>query len=486
LTAAVQENKIARNTTYLTVAYILQKILSFSYFLYYARYIGYVGTGKFTFAVSFVTIFGILVDLGLSPVLIREVARVNEKAEEYLSSILGLKLFLSIISLLAIYIVINFLGKPAESMHLVYLAALVMVLDSFTLSFYGVFRAYQNLKYEAIGSIFNQILVLLVGIVGLHFTHNILILGAAVIFGSLGNFLYALINIIRKAEIIPKIKINFNVLRFLLKIAMPFFLAGIFVKLYAYIDIVLLNIMKGDSYAGWYAVAYKLTYSIQFVPIAFNNAIYPAFSRYFVASKELLARTFENAFFYLITISLPISLGIFVLADKLTVILSKQYEQSIPALQVSILGLTFIFLNFIIGSLLNACNRQKIYMINMGLVVVFNVLANILLIPKLNHVGASLAALLSAIFLFIIGIYWANKIVKYDKIRVLERFLKSFFSAFVMAALIFIFKKEVSFYILIPLGTIFYFSVLFLIRGFTKEEIVNFYYSYVNRNNHKE
>jgi peptidoglycan biosynthesis protein MviN/MurJ (putative lipid II flippase) len=125
-------------------------------------------------------------------------------------------------------------------------------------------------------------------------------------------------------------------------------------------------------------------------------------------------------------------------------------------------------------------------MINMGMVVVFNVLANVLLIPKLNHVGASLAALLSAIFLFIIGIYWVNKIVKYDKIKIFERFLKSFFSAFVMAALIFIFKKEISFYILIPLGAIFYFSVLFLIRGFTKEEITNVYYSYINRNNLKE
>ena len=477
----VKENKLSFNTLFLTVAYTLQKVISFGYFIYYARFIGYVGTGKFTFAVSFATIFGILVDLGLSPVLIREVARAKEKAEDYLSVVFTVKIFFALIALFTVFISINLLDYPSETRNLVYFAAVVMIFESFTLSLYGIFRGLQNLKYEAIGTVIYQLLVLLAGVIGLQITHQTIVLGLAIVIGAMGNFAYALINILRKTEARPRFKLNFEVMRYLLKMAMPFFLAGIFTKIYAYIDILLLSFLKkadnGDQYVGWYSVAYKLTYAIQFIPIAINNSVYPALSSLYVKSKELMVITIENAFRYLIIISLPISLGAFVFADKITFLLTKQYANAVPAFRISILGLVFIFLNFILGSVLNACNKQIQNTINLGLTVVVNIIANLILIPRFNHVGASFAALLSAFFLFIIGYYRANRLVKLNKLNLLKWFLQALLATFLMILVTFSLKSYLKFYYLAPLGALLYIIFLFIVRGIKREDILEFYHS---------
>ncbi|MFH1366768.1 MAG: flippase [Patescibacteria group bacterium] len=482
---SVKENKLSFNTLFLTVAYTLQKVISFGYFIYYARFIGYVGTGKFVFAVSFATVFGILVDLGLSPVLIREVARVKEKAEDYLSAVFTVKIFFALIALLSIFICINLLDYPAETKNLVYFAAVVMVFESFTLTFYGIFRGLQNLKYEAIGTIIYQLLVLAAGFIGFQITHQSIVLGIAIFIGALGNLAYALANLWRKTPARPRFKLDFAVIRHLLKIAMPFFLAGIFIKIYAYVDILLLSFLKrgdnGDQYVGWYSVAYKLTYAIQFIPLALNNSIYPALSSFYTKSKELMAQTIENAFRYLIIISLPISLGAFVYADKITVIFTKQYANTIPAFRVSILGLIFIFLNFILSSVLNASNKQTINTLNIGLTVVLNVLLNILLIPHYNHVGASISALASAIFLFINGMYWTNRLVKLNRLSLLKWFLKSALATVMMISVTYYFRNSLKFFYLAPLGAVIYVIFLFLVKAISRKDILSFYHSIIRR-----
>ena len=464
----IRENKVSRNTLFLTIAYTLQKVISFGYFIYYARYIGYIGTGQFVFAVSFTTVFGILVDLGLNPVLIREVSRFKNKAQKYFSAVFTVKVFFALIAILLIYISINTLSYPDTTKSLVYFAGFVMLFESFSLSIFGVFRGFHNLKYESIGTLIYQLLVVGSGIVMLQIFKQPIVLGIAILLGSMGNFLYALIKLLKRTDIRPHFYLNFPLLRKLFKIAMPFFLAGIFTKIYAYIDILLLSFLKkgqgGEEYVGWYSVAYKLTYAIQFIPLAFNNSIYPALSRLYMTSKEILARTVENAFRYLMLISLPISLGAFVLADNITVLFTSDYTRSIPAFRISILGLVFIFINFILSSVLNASNRQKKNTLNIGLTVAFNVIVNLILIPRFNHIGASIAALSSALFLFIVAYYQTQKIVKYNKKKILSWFLRGFTASLVMALSIYFLKPFINFILLIPLGVLIYIVLILLLK----------------------
>lgn len=467
-----QGHSIAKNTTFLTLAYIFQKLFAFVYFTLVARFIGATDIGVYTFAISLTTIFSVFIDFGLSSVLTREAAKFKDKANEYLNNIISVKIVLAVLSYLAVAVVINLLGKPAISQTMVYLAGLVMISDSFTLAFFAVFRAYQNLKYEAIGIAINQIVILAVGLTGIFLKFPLYILVLALLAGSTFNFLYSLILLKVKLKFNFKLIWDKSVLKTLFKIALPFALAGIFVRVYSYIDQILLSVLIGDQSLGWYSVPYKITYAFQFVPAAFAAAIYPAMSDCFVNNKEKLKLIFDKAMYLLIILSVPATVGIACLADKIILTLyTAEFIPSILALQIMILALIPMFLNYPAGSILNACDRQGRNTLNMGLTMILNVILNIILIPLYQHIGAAIAAVISLTLLFILNLAQVPKITGFDYKYLLIKSAKSIFSAFVMALVTLLLKAQLNFVILIIIGAAVYLAIMYLIKGFTKEDI---------------
>lgn len=475
----LQPVRIAKNTTYLTLAYIVQKVLSFLYFILIARLIGVEDIGKYVFALSFTSIFGIFIDIGLSSVLTREAAKDFSRAKEYLNNIITLKALLGAATYLVAIVAINLLGKEPLVREMVYISGIIMVLDSFYLSFYAVFRAYQNLKYEAVGIMVGQAIVVGSGaaVLLLHLPLQFLI--GAILCGSIFNFFYAWIILSKKLKIKLSLGFNKEILKMLLAIAVPFALSGIFARVYGYIDTVLLSTIAGDKAVGWYSAGYKITFALQFVPMAFAAAIFPAMSNYFVTNKAQLAKVFEKSMYYLMIVAVPISFGVFTLAHEF---ITKMYGQSFApttiALQILIGSVIFNFLGFPLGSLLNACNRQKTNTVNMGITMVVNITMNAILIPLYGYVGAAIAALASGITLFVLGFYWAGKITPYNKLFLFKGFAKVLFAGLVMSAAILVLKPFVHFFFLVPIGGVVYLLSLLLLQGFNWEEIEEFYNSF--------
>ena len=59
---ASSSGRLAKNAMYLTIASILQKIISFAYYGYLAIAFNESGIGKYSFALLFTSIFGIFMD----------------------------------------------------------------------------------------------------------------------------------------------------------------------------------------------------------------------------------------------------------------------------------------------------------------------------------------------------------------------------------------------------------------------------------------
>ena len=214
----LEPSRIAKNTIYLTVATVGQKFLAFFYFALIARMIGVENTGKYFFVVSFTIIFSIFIDLGLSSVLTREIAKNKEKAGEYLGNILTAKIFFFILTYFAVALTVNFLGYSAETKNMVYLAGLVMFFDSFHLTFYAVFRGLHNLKYEAMGVMVGQLVTITFGGLSLFWGAPLYFLIIALILGSAAVFVYSGLLLRIKTEIRPRLTLNRKILQFLFKI----------------------------------------------------------------------------------------------------------------------------------------------------------------------------------------------------------------------------------------------------------------------------
>ena len=464
---------LAKNTTFFTGALTLQKVLSFIYFWFISNTLLAEQLGQYVFALSFTTMFSIFVDLGLSPVLTREASKDHRQANIYLKNVLALKIPLSVITVLAAWVVIYFSGKPANVQLLVFLASFIMLLDSFSLSFWVIFRSLQNMLYESIATILVQIIIFTLGLTALKLSGQVKYLIMALVVASVFNFClsFSLLKFKLKFSLWPRF--DKKIISNFLKILPAFAIAGFFVKVYNTSDSILLSYLGSDQAVGLYAVPAKVVYAFQqVIPAAFSAVIFPAFSYYYANSKKMLELTFERAFTYLSIISWPIAIGIFVLIPQIIYRIWPAYSTVIPCFYVMVLAVPFIFLAFPTGYLLNSCDRQNNTTINRGIITALAVILNIILIPRLSFYGAGITFLITNFVLLFMDLFWVNKVINLNYLKLFKVTAKSIISALVMAVAIILVSPYFGLFLEVPFGGLIYFLSLYILRGFDFNEII--------------
>ena len=469
---------IAKNTSYLTLALILQKIISFTYFTLLARYIGPAGLGKYYLAISLTTIFAIFIDLGLANVLIREIAKHREKAGRWLGAVLAIKLPLSVLSFGAVVWLVKMLGYDELSVSLVYISAISMVLDSFTATFFAAARGFHNLKYESIASIVFQAIVLVVGYGALMLGGGLRPAMGAIALASAFNFIYSAAILRYKLKLEIKIVFDRLLIREILVLSWPFAAYAILQRVYTYLDTVLLSVLGDDIQVGLYQVAFKIIFALQFLPAAFTASLYPALSYYWQKNREQLAVSFERAINYLTIISLPIIIGTFVLADRIVMLFTADYVAAVWPLRITIASLLFIFLNFPIGSLLNACDAQRRNTINMATVALVSVFLNLALIPVWQAIGASITVFVTNALMFALGLAAIAKIIDYRAAKNIKVFLKVALASAVMGVVVYFSAGYLNIFGAAGFGAMTYFYLLFLLGGFSRSDIRSIFDSF--------
>lgn len=475
-------DRIAKNTSYLTIALIIQKVLSLGYFIYISRSVGPENIGSYLTALAITTVLGFFIDLNFSQATIREIAKRPEKTSDYINAALSVKVITALLAYTLAQLYVHAFHLPTIVQSLVLITGLIMILDSLTLSFYSALRGHQRLKYESLGTVLNKILVTIIGVVGLSLGYNVHLLVIAIGIGSIFNIFYSGTLVIKKLHWRPALFSKIADIRFLARIVLPWFaLGGIFVTVYGYIDQVLLTNPllvgeRGSSYLSWYGTAYKLTFSFQFLPAAVVAAFFPAMSHYYITNRERLRTTFERAVSYLIIISVPLSLGILALADKIIVAAyTKVFSASIIPLQILIISLLFVFLNYPAGYLLFAADRIRRNTIHVGIVMVINIILNLILIPRFTFIGAAIASSCSSVLLVILNMAVARQIIAFRLRAVFLVAGKSLFAAGSMAIGLWLLKEQLGVLTLIPFAVVWYFVALFLVKGFTISDGVSMY-----------
>lgn len=596
---------IARNTSYFTFALILQKVISFSYFAILAANLPPEQLGKYYFAISFTVVIGILLDLGLGNVLMREVAKDNARAGQLIGGVILIKIPLLFISFGLIATLANVFDYEPLVKILIYFSALNVALDTFTANFYAVIRGHHKLGYESVGHVVFQLITLSFGLIFLKLGLSLVWLIAALTLASLFNFTYSLILMLTRFGVQLKFKAAVGPIWSLLLLAIPFSLYAIFQRVYQYLDSVLLKNLAGDEFVGLYQIAFKIIFALQFLPLAFVASLYPAFARYWKdlqgnkdssshndfsdESKELrrarpafarywkdqqenpspsglprdcevilrghspwkgenspffkggaganaqagdlpdnsgeplalsgtplrkggmskvernqaslpplggvprvpsrgeggslpqLLITFERAFNYLLIISIPITVGIILIAKDIVSIFRPEYMAAVLPLQLIILALPFLFLNYPIGSLLNACDRQKRNTIHMGLTLAASIVLNLFLIPKFTILGAAATVVITNFLLFSLNFTVVPDIIALRLGKLAKMTGKVLFSALVMGVFVYYGNQYLNVFLVVPVAALVYFGMIYVSGGVRREDVVSVVQSVTGR-----
>ncbi len=464
---------VAQNTSFLTVASVLQKVISFFYFVFVARLVGVENTGVYFFAIAFTTIFTVVADFGLGPVLTREAARFPDRIPNYFNTVFWTKFFFGLGTYGLVLFFANILNYDGLTKQLIYISGITMFFDNLTTVFNSIFRARKNLIYESLAVIGAQFTTLIIGTVALLQGWSLVWLILAYTIPSFLNSVFMSQALHRVYGYKIKFLWNIAVFKIFLSVALPFALAGILSRLYSFSDSLLMSKLLTKKELGWWSVPYKIGFAFQFVPVALSASVYPVFSDLFLSDKSKIGQLFEKSWRYLFVIVFPLAFGLIAIADPIIRhIFGEEYVPSILPLRILLLSLIFGFLALITGALLNATNKQKIQSLIMFFALLLNIILNLILLPIIRINGAAIATLVSNALLCLLGFHFSRRQVEINTVTIWHYLNQTFWPAIVMAVIVYVLSFKLHYLITIVIGGIVYLALLYGTKVITKDIVL--------------
>jgi O-antigen/teichoic acid export membrane protein len=151
---AAEPRRLAINLLYLSGGEFAAKLLTFVSFSYLARVLGPSNYGYVEFTLAVMVFFSLTIDLGLSWYGAREIARDPGRAARLLHDVTGLRLYLTLLSMLGLGIFILLINKSPELKMLLALYDLSLLAGPFLTQWF--FQAHDQMHWVGIASIVRQ------------------------------------------------------------------------------------------------------------------------------------------------------------------------------------------------------------------------------------------------------------------------------------------------------------------------------------------
>lgn len=458
--------RVARNTGIIMGGDLIFRLISLVVTIYLARYLGTEGFGKYSFVFAYLAFFGVITNLGLQTILVREMSRDPSTAPKLIGNAYFIRLILTVFAVVLSMIVITFMSYPADTTTYIYIASFTLLFISFSDFYATIFQANLRMEYREIAKLAFKIIsaALIIWIIFSQgtLTQVIIVLVFSEMVKTLISYLFS------RKLVRPKFEIDFGLWKYLLKEALPIASAGVIFIIYFRIDVIMLSIMLGDAQVGIYSAAYKLSEPLSLIPLALLTSMFPIMSASFKTSKERLIRIYRFCVRYLFIIIFPIAIGTTILADKIIfLIYGAAFYGSATALQIIIWALVFTSIGYVLTNLLVSIGKQKLYTWCMVLCAITNVTLNFILISVLSYNGAAIATVATDAVLCIASYYFVYKYLQLPPVR--KTWIKSVISGLIMGAFVYYFI-DVNIFLLVPLVAAVYLVALMALKTFSEED----------------
>ena len=447
-------------------------IMGLVYSMYTARYLGPERYGTIAFALAFTSIFGVVTDLGINTLTIREVARNKNSATTFLGNLLLIKSILVIITVAFIVVAVNLTGHDWIEIDVTYLISISIILSAFNGAFNSLFQAFERIEYISIGSVLSNISMLLGAGYAISQGFGVIGFACIYIFSSTLGLAYTLF-VANRLHLTHALQIDREMIWPMMKEALPFGITALSGMIYTYADSIMLSSLKGNEVVGWYNAPYRLMLMMLFIPNVINVVIFPVMSRYFTSSPSFLKLIYTKYLKFMLILSLPLGMGTTLIADKIILfVFGVGFENSIVALKIIIWTIVLTFIGAAFARLLESVNQQRIITKISMICMVVNVLLNILLIPKFSYIGSSFVTVVTEFLLVGSIIFFSYRLNYGIPLSVIKTYLiRILFSSLVMCIFVLYFKE--AYLILLIISAIFvYFFTLYIVRGIDSEDMM--------------
>jgi len=472
----IESSSVLKNSVLLFLFHVFTKSLAFVSFILLAKYLGTQLFGVYNYAFALTALFIPLCDLGMDTYLMREVPRLNEsEIPKQLGAVLSWKGFLTFLVFLAMSLTTGLLdGFGSDRFFMVVLAGLITLLRTYWTTFASFFRAINKVSYETGMLSLARVAEFIVIVISISMDSGLLSLLAVmtvvnIVFVSLTHIL------VRQRFARPILVGDFAHMIAMLKGGLPFAMATIFSSIYFNFDTVLVSKYIGDDAAGIYRAAYNLIFPLTMFGLAITGAVFPFASQNYRERKEEVESVVRRSIVQLVMIALPIALITTLLSrDIVRLLFAPEFGAASDCLSILVWFLPVVFLTNFYSNTLGAIDEQTFVLKVSIISALFNILANLIVVPRYAQLGASVITVLTALLGFgFLFVKMRQKVKSSVPVGPLLRVLLA--SATVLPLLIF--KPDVHVLILLGASVLTYFAALLVLRVLTIGEIRSLLFS---------
>lgn len=267
---------------------------------------------------------------------------------------------------------------------------------------------------------------------------------------------------------------DFSVLRPYLLFGLPLIPSVVFEIIVASSDRYVIGFFMGAAPVGIYSAAYGIGSVILVFLGPISCILSPTVFKSYDEEKIDEAKTYLSySLKYFLMFSIPSVFGLSILASPLLVTLTTSEFVSLGVFIVPLVALSMILegARAIFGEVLMLFKRTKIFGIASITAGLTNLVLNIALIPYFGIIAAAITTLISYGLLGFIMYSVSRKYMKFE--LNLSFTIKSILSSVVMGFIICVLSPigAVMIMLTVGIGAIVYFCVLFLLKGFKREEL---------------
>ncbi len=464
---------VLRNSAVGLVAQFGIKILSFTFSVFVVRRLGAQVFGQYSAVAAFGTIFLFISDLGLSSYMVRQIARLrdapngSEQIRALYGNILLMRLLLSILASVCLLSAAWLTGRPLVMIGGIALNTLGIMMYGLQGTYDGMLSGYERVDQSAKAKLFYQIVFITLGSVALWRStgyYGLIIASLA----SIGVYTFICWRWVRDLGVLPGRSTLIAWLP-LLRLSLPFAIIGFALGLSYKFDSVLLNIFRSDLETGYYNSVYNLVFSAVLISNVINTSLYPSLTRQATASPARVSPIVMRVLRYLITMSLPIAMGVWALADKLvTFLYTSSYQPAVPALQIIIWVVPFMFLSEFLGYLVLIAGKEKTAARSVLISTGFNVGLNLWVVPHFGFIGASIMTVATEVVLVGQYVWTLNGMLR--KMNWVNILVRPLLAAIFMGIVVISLRSTVPLLANIIIGAVSYALFLFLFGVVGKDD----------------
>jgi O-antigen/teichoic acid export membrane protein len=401
-----------KNVFYNVLLAITQVLFPLITFPYLARTLGPEHVGVLNFAESFARYFVLLAALGIPIYGVREVAKAASDrtlltktfSEIFIINALG-TLLLSVIFLGFIIA----LPQLAAEKSLFYWALGYFILQIFQLEWF--FSGMNQFKFIAIRSLVIRLCFIAAVFLFIRNTNDYvnyfrMQVGLAVVLAVLnGKKLWNLLDFSSLSLASLAFKKHIKPMALL-------FLTIFTISVYFSLDTILLGFLADNESVGFYSSALKLNRLFIGVLSAISVAMFPGLvSLYHKGEKEAFVLLIKQCFYVLVSLSMPLVLGIVLCAPEIIhILLGTAFERAILPLQITAPLILIISMSGIFGfQILSAVGKDKSILISALIGMFISIILAFQLVPTFKENGAAITILFTELAVCIAFIFFTRK-----------------------------------------------------------------------------